>query len=126
VNARAYKEKVWGFDSVVQGHSLARVNKHKYFFVHALKVHLFVNFLKVLRLQNLCVLNFEKVLATMSIEVYEYFRLGVGLQLLGLREIWGVSASKQVQNCFVSKIFSLVVNLNIIAVEVFSMVCLCP
>ena len=62
----------------------------------------------------------------MPVEVNENFGLRVGLQLFRLWEVWGVSASKQVQNRLISQIFGFVVDLNIITVEVFGMVSLCP
>ena len=62
----------------------------------------------------------------MPVEVNENFGLRVGLQLFRLWEVWRVSASKQVQNRLISQIFGFVVDLNIITVEVFGMVSLCP
>ena len=89
----ANHDYIWSIYLLKKGHCLARVQNQKNFFVKILHVHFIEDFCEVLTMNNLCVLNFEKVLTTMPIHVDKYLHFFICLQPLGLREILLVPSS---------------------------------
>ena len=69
------ENEVGRLDVIEEAHGLACVDDHHDFFVHLLEVHLVVYLAEVVGLEHFRVLNFEEVIAAMTIEVNEYFRL---------------------------------------------------
>ena len=45
--ASTKEEKVWSLNFIIKTHSLARVDNHKYLFIHSLQIHFIKNFCQV-------------------------------------------------------------------------------
>jgi hypothetical protein len=85
-----------------------------------LDVHFVKNLSEVLRVHDLSVLYFEKVLAAVPIHVNKQLCLLICLYSLGLWKVFVVSPTYQVEYGLVCKIIRFVVDLDIFTVQVLS------
>ena len=83
-------------------------------------MHFIKDFGEVLGMNDLCVLDFEKVLPTMTIHIYEEFGALIPLHSFPLRHSCVIPAPDQVKYGFICKILSLIVNFNILTINVLS------
>ena len=83
-------------------------------------MHFFKDFGQVGALKNFSILNFEKVVATVTREVNENAGVGVGLQPHVFRILSSITPSKKVQYRLVRQVISFEIHFNIITIEVFS------
>ena len=85
-------------------------------------MHLVEDLCEVFAMYDFGVLYFEEILAAMAIHVYKYLCALVSLNSLGLWKFLIVPSSYQVKHCLMSEIFLLVVQFNIFAIEILTIV----
>ena len=83
-------------------------------------MHFIKDFGEVLGMNDLCVLDFEKVLPTMTIHIYEEFGAFIPLHSFTLRHPCVIPAPDQVKYGFICEILCLIVNFDILTINVLS------
>ena len=109
---------VRGFHLIEERVRLACVKDQKHFLVQMLHIHFMKDLGEVFTMHDLSVLDLEEVLSSMPIHVNEDFGLLVPLQLLRCGEVSFVPTSNQIQDVIVSEIFTLIIDLDVRAIEV--------
>lgn len=82
----AYHHYIWRCYLIEKTHGLARVQNQQDVLIEVLDVHFIENFGEIFRMNDLCVLDLEKVLSAMTIHINEEFSALITLQSLRLRE----------------------------------------
>ena len=81
------QEHIWGIHLIKKTHCLTCVYEKENFFVFTLHIHFLVHFGEIFGGKDLCVLDFEEIVSTVTIEIDEKLWILVCFKFFGFGEL---------------------------------------